>query len=75
MTNMLSLEEQAKMNWYAYCASGPDHPRIPDELIEEKVNRPGLHTLPHFKGVWPEDGRRMTGGIYKYYADVVSRDL
>lgn len=75
VTNMLSLEEQAKMNWYAYCASGPDHPGIPDELVEEKVNRPGLHTLPHFKGVWPKDGQRMTGGIYKYYADMMSQDL
>lgn len=73
--NILSLEEQAKMNWYAYCAAGPNHPSIPDELIDEKFNRPGLRTLPHFKDVWPEDGQRMTGGVYNYYSDMVSRDL
>jgi len=75
VTNMLWLEEQAKMNWLLYCAAGPDRPSISDELLEEKFNRPGLATLPHFKGVWPEDGSRMSGGVYKYYADLMSQDL
>ncbi|HZU15339.1 MAG TPA: class II aldolase/adducin family protein [Candidatus Dormibacteraeota bacterium] len=73
--NMLFLEEQAKMNWYAYCAAGPQHPRISDALIEEIHNRPRLEELPHFQGVLT--GQREVGlsGVWKHYADLVSRDL
>src|SRR6266511_1562477 len=45
---MLNLEEQARMNWIAYCAAGPNHPFIPEHLIEEGRNRPQLPDLPHF---------------------------
>ena len=48
VTNMLQPEEQARMN---YCAAGPDHPRIPGELIGEMTDRPSIHELPHFKDV------------------------
>jgi ribulose-5-phosphate 4-epimerase/fuculose-1-phosphate aldolase len=75
--NMLQLEEQAKMNWYAYCAAGPDHPYIPDYLIDEITNRPPVTDLPHLKEVL--QGRRAgspgTEGVWAYYAELVSRDL
>jgi ribulose-5-phosphate 4-epimerase/fuculose-1-phosphate aldolase len=75
VTNMLSLEEQAKMNYLLYCAAGPKYPRIPQELVNEKGNRPHkLWELPHFKGVWPK-GESLSGGVYDYYVDVVSKDL
>jgi ribulose-5-phosphate 4-epimerase/fuculose-1-phosphate aldolase len=75
VTNMLSLEEQAKMNYLLYCAAGPKYPRIPEELVNEKANRPHkLWELPHFKGVWPK-GESLSGGVYDYYVDLVSKDL
>jgi len=72
---MLYLEEQAKMNWYAYCGAGPDHPRIPDELIDEMTNRPRVQELPHFKTAMTEETRPLTGGVWEYYTWKVSRDL
>lgn len=71
---MLQLEEQAKMNWYAYCAAGPDHPRIPDELIDEMTNRTPFRQLPHFKDVVDQAGA-LEGGVWDYYTDLVSKDL
>lgn len=74
---MLWLEEQAKMNWYAYCAAGPNHPRIPDGLIDEMAGRPPVSELPHFKGLVSvaREPVGAPGGVYRYYADLVSRDL
>jgi ribulose-5-phosphate 4-epimerase/fuculose-1-phosphate aldolase len=75
VTTMLQLEEQAKMNWFAYCAAGPDHPRIPDELIDEMTNRTPVEELPHFKAAMNEETRRLEGGVWAYYSWLVSRDL
>jgi len=74
VTAMLHLEEQARMNWYAYCAAGPEHPRIPDALIDEMTNRPPYRELPHFKGI-AEGVAQSEGGMWAYYAWKVSRDL
>jgi ribulose-5-phosphate 4-epimerase/fuculose-1-phosphate aldolase len=59
VTAMLQLEEQARMNYYAYCAMGREHPRIPEELFDEMTNRPPLHTLSHFQVVL--QGRGLSG--------------
>ncbi len=74
VTAMVQLEEQAKMNWYAYCAAGPDHPGIPNEHLEEMAHRPPLNELPHFKGVLGEGPPRVAG-MWDYYVDKVSQDL
>jgi len=71
---MLHLEEQARMNYYAYCAMGPAYPRIPEELIDEMTHRPPLHTLPHFQDVL--QGRApQRDGIWNYRLSRVSQDL
>ena len=74
---MLQLEEQAKMNWYAYCAAGPDHQGIPfdqaDEVIEWLAKMP-INELPHFTQEVRAAGVQ-TGGVWAYYADLVSKDL
>ncbi len=74
VTSMMLLEEQAKMNWYAYCAAGPNHPRIPDELIDEMTNRTPFRELPHFKDVVGGAGR-LEGGVWAYYTHLVSKNL
>ena len=71
---MWGLEEQAKMNWHAYCAVGSDYPSISDDLMDEKFNRSDISELPHFKGVWPKE-RSVTVGVYAYYAELVATDL
>jgi hypothetical protein len=62
------------MNYYAYCAMGRDHPSIPEELIDEMIDRPPLHTLPHFEPVL--QGRApQRDGIWNYRISRVSRQL
>ena len=68
VTNMINLEEQAKMNWYAYCAAGPDHPSIPHPLIDEMVNRPKLWELPQFAPHMDPSKPPMVTGVWDYYA-------
>jgi L-fuculose-phosphate aldolase len=74
VTAMLQLEEQARMNYYAYCAMGRERPSIAEELIDEMTNRPPLYTLPHFQNVL--QGRApQRDGIWNYRVSRVSRDL
>jgi ribulose-5-phosphate 4-epimerase/fuculose-1-phosphate aldolase len=74
--NMLQLEEQAKMNYLAYCADGKDHRSIPMESVREMSGRKPTNELPHFKdsmsGVRPAGGG---GGVWMYYSEIVSKDL
>ena len=73
--SMLQLEEQARMNYYAYCAVGPEYPSIPAELVEETINMMGgVHDLPHFHNL-PPDWRPRRSAVFDYYAQLVSRDL
>jgi len=72
--NMLQLEEQAKMNWYAYCAAGADHRSIPLERVAEMSGRTPMPELPHFKDSMVGSQPR-TGGVWALYSDIVSRDL
>jgi ribulose-5-phosphate 4-epimerase/fuculose-1-phosphate aldolase len=72
--NMLQLEEQAKMNWYACCAAGIDHSVIDEENIDEMTNRTALRELPHFRDVM-RTGQPHIGGVWSYYSDLVSRAI
>ena len=74
--NMINLEEQAKMNWYARCAAGPDYRRIPEANLDELSNLRVAPTLPHFKDLLAENAKleagqpRRRGGVYAYYAEM-----
>jgi len=48
---MAHLEEQARMNYLAYCAQGKDYTYLGDDLIDEMVNRTPLYEHPHFKDI------------------------
>lgn len=48
---MAHLEEQARMNYLAYCAQGEDYAFLPDDLLDEMIHRPPLHEQPHFAAV------------------------
>ncbi len=70
--NMIQLEEQAKMNYFALSAAGPDHDYIEDELVDEMKGRTPLPELPHFKTVLPPGWRPRVGGVWQYYSRVVT---
>lgn len=74
--NMWNLEEQARMNWIGYCAAGPDHPFIPESLIQEGANRPQLPDLPHFADSFGAGkGRAVVNGNWMYYSDLAAQQL
>ena len=71
--SMARLEYQALLNWKLYCAAGPNYPYIPDELINEAMNRPEMEELPHFaqRGVRIKRG----GNRWELLTEIVSRDM
>ena len=74
--SMLQLEEQARMNYQALCALGPDYPSLADELIEEIHNRPPMAELAHFREPFARtNGQPRVAGVWQYYTAQVSHDL
>jgi ribulose-5-phosphate 4-epimerase/fuculose-1-phosphate aldolase len=62
---MAQLEEQAQMNYLAYCAEGKDYTYLSNDLLDEMLNRTPLHEQPHFKDVLK--GRAaQRDGIWNY---------
>ena len=73
--NMLHLEEQARMNWYAFCAMGPDHPGIPEADIVEARSQPTIADLEHFVGGPAIRGGAGGGGAWRYFTQLVTQEL
>lgn len=70
---MAQLEEQARMNYLAYCAEGKDYAYAGDDLLAEMTNRPPLYEQPHFKDVL--QGRApQRDGIWAYHKAVAERN-
>jgi ribulose-5-phosphate 4-epimerase/fuculose-1-phosphate aldolase len=74
--NMLQLEEQARMNYQALTAMGPDYPFLPQALIDEIHNRPPMAELPHFRDPFTRaQGQPRVGGVWQFFTAQVSKDL
>lgn len=72
---MMHLEHQAEMNYLAYCAMGPNHPAIPEALVEEVAGRRHLEA-PHLKAaVAKVGGVKYAGGAWTYLTESVARGL
>ena len=70
---MAQLEEQAQMSYLAYCAEGKDYTCLPNDLLDEMINRPPLYEQPHFKDVL--SGRApQRDGIWNYQKRAASRN-
>ena len=70
---MAQLEEQAQLNYLAYCAQGKDYTCLPNDLLDEMVNRTPLYEHPHFKDVLK--GRpAQRDGIWNYQKRAASRE-
>ena len=73
--NMMTLEHQAQMNYYACSIAGADHARIPDELVDEFLGWKPL-TEPHFQEAVARIGRVNTGGsIWSDLLDRAKREM
>jgi ribulose-5-phosphate 4-epimerase/fuculose-1-phosphate aldolase len=68
--NMINLEEQAKMNWYAAAAAGPEHRRIPEANLDELSNIAAARQQPHLREIMDAAGARSQNGVYAYYAEL-----
>jgi ribulose-5-phosphate 4-epimerase/fuculose-1-phosphate aldolase len=74
--NMLHLEEQARMNYQALSALGPDYPSLPQSFIDEMHDRVPMGELPHFHDAFARaKGQPRVGGVWQYYTAQVSQDL
>jgi ribulose-5-phosphate 4-epimerase/fuculose-1-phosphate aldolase len=71
--NMAHLEEQARLNYLAYCAEGKDYPCLTADLIDEMSNRTPLYEQPHFKDVLKGRAPRRDG-IWNYQKRSATRD-
>jgi hypothetical protein len=72
---MVHLEHQARLNYMAMCAAGPNHPSIPLHLAEEvALARPEAE--PHMQARLAHvPGGRPYGGIWTYFREVVTADM
>ena len=69
---MAQLEEQAQLNYLAYCAQGKDYTCLTNDLLDEMVNRTPLYEHAHFKDVLK--GRpAQRDGIWNYQKRAASR--
>jgi ribulose-5-phosphate 4-epimerase/fuculose-1-phosphate aldolase len=70
---MAQLEEQARMNYLAYCAEGKDYAYLKDDVLDEMLNRTPLYEHPHFKDVLK--GRpAQRDGIWNYQKRAAKRE-
>ncbi len=69
---MAQLEEQAQLNYLAYCAQGKDYTCLTKDLVDEMSNRTPLHEHAHFKDVLK--GREpQRDGTWNYQKRAASR--
>ena len=61
---------------YAYCAAGPEYPRIPHDLIDEMEQLRGLDE-PHIEARVKQLGSRRREGnaVYNYLKELVAADM
>lgn len=73
MVNMLHLEEQARMNYLAFCAAGPGHAVLtPEQRAAFAAN---MRSMPGAKHLEPEVAPtpRKPSGIWRHYAALAAR--
>ena len=72
---MAHLEHQARLNYMAMCACGPNHASIPLHLAEE-VERARPEVEPHIQARLAQfPGGQASGGIWPYLCETVCADM
>lgn len=70
--SMAHLEEQAQLNYLAYCAQGKNYAHLEDGVLDEMLNRTPLYEQSHFKDVLK--GRQpQREGTWNYQKRAASR--
>jgi len=72
MLNMLHLEEQARMNYLAFCAVGKNHAVITPEQRQEFMEN--MRSIPEAEHLKPQEAptQRKPSGIWNHYAEMAS---
>lgn len=75
VTDMIQLEHQAQMTYYAFAAAGKDHPYVSRELVMEFTQSSGSQfELPHFKQAIAKAGAPQYGGVWRaWYEDAAAQ--
>jgi ribulose-5-phosphate 4-epimerase/fuculose-1-phosphate aldolase len=73
VTDMIQLEHQAEMNYYAYTMAGPDHPYVSREKVLEFSSGLSYYELPHFKQAVAKAGMPKYDGVWAaWYEEAAS---
>ncbi|MBL75522.1 MAG: hypothetical protein CL763_01125 [Chloroflexi bacterium] len=74
--NMLHLEEQSRLNWYALCAFGPNYKGIPEPSMDEfAAGFSEMRNAPHLATPLRNMPTVHVGGVWKYYTDLAASAL
>ena len=74
--NMLHLEEQARLNWIALCAFGPDYSGTPEADMDEfAAGQAAMREAPHLARPLAHMPPIPVGGVWKYYTDLAAEGL
>ena len=71
---MAQLEEQAQVNYYAYCAEGADHTHLSEAEMSEVTNTVPIWELPHFREVL-RGRERQRDGVWAYHEMLATTEL
>ncbi|MBV8085342.1 MAG: class II aldolase/adducin family protein [Chloroflexi bacterium] len=70
---LAQLEHQARLNYLALAAAGPEHRAIPAELVQEVLR--GNPMPPHLKSRSDAVGGRGGGGVWAYFSAVAAAGM
>jgi ribulose-5-phosphate 4-epimerase/fuculose-1-phosphate aldolase len=75
VTDMIHLEHQAEMNYYATAMAGPDHSYVSREKVIEFGSGPGYFELPHFQQAVAKAGMPKHGGVWAAWYETAAGEL
>ncbi len=75
MTDMIQLEHQAEMNYYAYSMVGPDYPYVSRERVIEFGSGGSQFELPHFKQAIAKAGMPRYSGVWAAWYEAAAAEL
>ena len=74
VTDMIQLEHQAEMTYYAYAMAGPNHGYVTREQVIE-FGTGNQWDLPHFKQAREHSGPTQFGGLWRAWHDEAAGQL
>lgn len=75
LTDMIQLEHQAEMNYYAYSMGGPNHPYVSRERVTEFASGLSQFELPHFKQAIAKAGMPKYSGVWAAWYESAAAEV